>query len=48
MGAKVWGVYKFNGQEEDLLHSEIDYRKSEGYWGQLTLSVEYITTLCNL
>lgn len=32
MGARVWGVYKFNGQEEDLLLSEIDYRKSEGYW----------------
>lgn len=29
--ARVWGVYKFNGQEENLLHSEIDYRKSEGY-----------------
>lgn len=30
MGARVWGIYKFNRQEEDLLHSEIDYRHPRG------------------
>lgn len=45
MGARVWDVYKFNGQKKDLLHSEVDYRKSWGFWCQLKLSLDYITTL---